>query len=148
MDGLLRFGGKKSKKKLYYTLGICFGSFSHGCLGKKPICWSAFPTSLRWVGLNLTKAELICTSPLKEVCWEAGCIITGGLCCTAQAAERQQFQQPGQRRDPRQEGEEEEGCSCAAAAPGWRDEAWVAFPGAHRMSVTERRPEWRLNAVS
>lgn len=24
------------KKKLYYTVGICFGSFSHGCLGKNP----------------------------------------------------------------------------------------------------------------
>lgn len=29
----------------------------------------------------------------------------------------------------------------APGARGWRDEAWVTFPEAHRMSVTEIRPE-------
>lgn len=60
---------------------------------KNSICWSAFYISLRWVGLNLTNAELICTKPVKEVCWETGFVFTGAWCCRARAAKRQ----PGQR---------------------------------------------------
>lgn len=68
--------------------------------GKNPICWSAFYTSLRWVCLNLTNIELICTNPVKEVYWGTGFVFTGGQLRLGQAAASAAWAKagPGQRR--------------------------------------------------
>lgn len=70
MDGLFGKGGKLS-----CTVGICFGSFSHGCLEKTQFAGPLL-FFLRWVGLNLIngicKIKVIYTNPLKEMCAETG----------------------------------------------------------------------------
>lgn len=72
--------GRKKGKKLSWTVGICFGTFSYGCLEKTQVAGLHF---LRWVGLNLTKGigktKFIYTNTLKEECLETDLLFTDGL---------------------------------------------------------------------